>query len=43
MTYFILGWILIALGVLGFIAGQVFMAVKKNKIKKELEYVQGEG
>lgn len=43
MMFFVFGWVLIGLGVLGFAAGQVFMAVKKNKIKKELDYIQEEG
>lgn len=43
MISFILGWILIAAGILGFTAGQILMNRKKREIREEVEHIQKEG
>lgn len=43
MGFFILGWVLIGVGITGFLAGQLFMAAKRKRIKEELKKMQEEG
>lgn len=42
-SWFVLGIVLVLLGAAGLASGQVYISIKKKKIKEESERIQGEG